>query len=1064
MSDKDSRLIEAGFPCHQVGAETQRERGASSALPPLYFLHVWWARRPLTPSRAAIAASLLPVDADVNEFLKELGIEKKQVVIDGVVWMLPGKLLERITEENGRAVLQVDATVQRAVAAENESRSEQKKAIAALLSKNPRLAGHEAIKAWQASLIYLSVPNEEVVFDVHAVPADPAGFKALLDIASAHNVRIPNLYGYDRAYKADPTASPSNLVVLDPTSGGGSIPFEALRLGHKVIANELNPVATTILHGTLEYPVKFGKGLINDIERFGNQLLNTLEDQINSFFARSQKIPASELTLLRQGVPADPELDAIALEEQVTTYLYCRQVTCPHCGGEAPLLNSSWLSKNGEKWGVAIDTYRNKTVSFRPYRVINGTGPNGEDPDTATVTRGVGQCVHCKQAIDGDEIKAQARGESAHGRWQDRLYVVVAVRLQPKLDKQGRVQRYKSGAQAGEIKTEKVRYFRAPNKTDLDAIKAAGQELESRWEDWELDGLIPTERFPEGNDMRPRIYGMNRWCDMFTSRQLLGHLILIETLNTLKPQILAELGPERGKAVVTYLQFAIDKCVDYNSRQTRWHYSRGVIIGSFGRHDFSLKWTFGELVLSGPNSGAAWGLSQVLDAFQGIAELVENRQMGESEVNPVRVINGSATQMDTVADQSVDLVCMDPPYYDNVQYSELSDFYYVWQKRTLSDLYPGSFDRRVTDKADEAVANPVRDGKQARQVYENRMREIFAESARVLKDDGVLTIMFTHKSQDAWEALTQALIHSGWNITSAFPVDSESAVGIHTKDTASAVSSIFITCRKRLNASSVPATWRGFGGRGVQTQIEQAVRDGLKQFAALKLNPVDRMVASYGRALNVLSKNWPVLDGDDQVSPIRAMAEASRVVAEQEVERISKGRVRVEELDAESAVAVMALGLWGHQPFAYDDALNLTRSLKVTLESKSGGYRPSPGVVGVASEAERGGKNQRDFDGYFAPLVRKGSKLRLLRADERSPRRLENPQTGLDKLHGMILNYREGGIVQVRNYLTQHAENDRITVLGLLAVYAAEVDDQRLRDEAQALVFELGGVDYENVA
>src|SRR5690606_34502615 len=176
--------------------------------------------------------------------------------------------------------------------------------------------------------------------------------------------------------------------------------------------------------------------------------------------------------------------------------------------------------------------------------------------------------------------------------------------------------------------------------------------------------LIPTERFPEGNDMRPKIYGMERWCDMFTPRQLLGHLTMVEELNRLKPQILAELGPEKGKAVVTYLQFAIDKGLDYNSKQTRWEYTRGIVKGTFGRHDYSLKWTFGEMIFCGPNSGAAWALSQVLDAYKGIAELVEPlRQRLAGNPPPVTILHGTAAHLD-VPDRSVDLICIDPPYYN----------------------------------------------------------------------------------------------------------------------------------------------------------------------------------------------------------------------------------------------------------------------------------------------------------------------------------------------------------------------------------------------------------------
>ncbi|MFW5931207.1 MAG: DUF1156 domain-containing protein [Desulfosalsimonas sp.] len=137
---EDLRLIEAGFPCHQVGAETQRERGASSALPPLYFLHVWWARRPLTPSRAAILASLLPADTDPNWFLRQLGIEKRVAEINGVQWTLTGKILDKVYEDDsGQEVLPVDQTVLKFLKQENERRENNQKIIEGLIEKNSSL-------------------------------------------------------------------------------------------------------------------------------------------------------------------------------------------------------------------------------------------------------------------------------------------------------------------------------------------------------------------------------------------------------------------------------------------------------------------------------------------------------------------------------------------------------------------------------------------------------------------------------------------------------------------------------------------------------------------------------------------------------------------------------------------------------------------------------------------------------------------------------------------------------------------------------------------------------------
>jgi adenine-specific DNA methylase len=209
------------------------------------------------------------------------------------------------------------------------------------------------------------------------------------------------------------------------------------------------------------------------------------------------------------------------------------------------------------------------------------------------------------------------------------------------------------------------------------------------------------------------------------------------------------------------------------------------VIGTFGRHDFSLKWTFGEMIFTGPNSGAAWALSQIVSVYKQMCTYLQEitPRLHSGELPPPIILNSTAAHMPSLADGAVDLVCMDPPYYDNVQYGELSDYFYVWQKRTLRDLYPELFTRRLVDKSVEAVANPARDGsvKAAKLAYEQMMGQIFAECRRVLKDNGLMTLMFTHKTQEAWEALTHSLIEAGWTITASIPVESEAAESIHQK-------------------------------------------------------------------------------------------------------------------------------------------------------------------------------------------------------------------------------------------------------------------------------------------
>ena len=1070
----DRRLIEAGFPCHQVGAETQRERGASSALPPLYFLHVWWARRPLTPSRAAIAASLLPDNTDASQFVRTLGIEKKVIELSAGQWTIIGKLAERIEKQGGIETLKVDAVVARAFDKEQLRRAKNRETIATLKAYSTELANHSVVIRWEQESQSLGQIHEGELLTIKRVMGDPAHTNERIELKRRKDVRKAlgkelnwdpeDLYGYGRAYQNGHSQVPSGLTVLDPTSGGGSIPFEALRLGHNVIANELNPVATTILYATLDYPARFGKDLYHKIEKYGHLIISRVHSKIEIFH------PSSSLCQLEKHKPGNHLGDHIDLtaqfnKEEIADYLYCRQVTCPSCKAKTPLLNTCWLSKQAkDQWGVRIVTSGNGPSAryhFETYQATSGKGPGGENPEHSTVKRGIGQCVHCQQAIPGDEIKAQARGESQYGQWQDELYAVVAIRHQPKLDKEGHPQYFSTGPRRGEIKTEKIRFFRPPNQTDRDALAAASARLQADWARFDEQGLIPTENIPFGTKTsEPLRYGMNRYCEMFNDRQLLGHLTAMETLKQLKPQILSELGKARGRAVITYLQFAIDKTLDYNSRQTRWEFTRGVVKGTFGRHDFSLKWTYGEMVFSGPHSGLKWGLSQILDGYKGIQQLVEPAFPGGRSDPPVDILNGSAVHIPSIESQSIDLVCMDPPYYNNVQYAELSDYFYVWQKRSLKDLYPEIAWTRLTNKREEAVANPARDGstRKAKEEYEELMGEIFAESRRVVKDDGLMTLMFTHKAQDAWETLTRSLIEAGWEITSCFPVESESGHSTHQMNMASAASTIFISCRKRDTKNQEPAFWSGLGDGGVQHQVRTAVEQGLAEFRPLKLNAVDQMIACYGRALQVLSKHWPVMDGDDEVSPIHAMNEASRVVAGHQISEITDGRISVDDLDSETAIALTLYGIWGHNEVAFSEVLNLSRSLNTSLETRTGGYHIDGRMVGVNTEI-RGRRSvagqAAEEKGYAAPLVKKGSTLRLAKPEERSIKRLSNPQSDWDVLHGLLIKYREGDIPVARAYLEEQREGNENTVLDLLTVWGEEAETPEARNEARALLFGL---------
>ncbi len=1063
----EKKLIEGNFPCQQVGAETKRERGAMSMLPPIYYLHVWWARRPLTPSRAAVLGSILPADTEPELFLRELGIVKKQAVIGNARWTLVGKNLELIESDGQQEYIPFSAKFQKALDKENERRSSITALLNTLKEQDAVLGEDPLLERWcrENAPISITALSGLQQIPVVTVAADPAHTNERIAFASSDKVKDilgkeikidpEDLYGYGRAYETPIQADFQNITVLDPTAGGGSIPFEAARLGCNVIANDLNPVATAIEKATIQYPAQFGMDLLAELERYGERLVDTVAEKTAPYYYFAPPRGEERKNLLKQCGGSQElfrQFDVPEYDQQ--GLLYCRSVTCPSCGERAPLLNAFALQKKSDGWMVLpeIEGFPgHKKVRFFPVRLKNGKGPHGEDPERGTIKGGVGTCIHCGQAIASEEIKRQACGESEYGTWSDDLYCVVAVRQQPKLDKDGNVMRYTSGPNKGQVRTEKVTFFREPTAEDYAALDRAKQALEENWDRWEAMDLIPTENFPQGNDMRPSMYGMKRWCDMFTPRQLLGHLTAMETLHNMMPEILEKHGQKKGAAIITYLQFSIDKCLDYSSKQTCWHSGRGVIAHTFSKHDFSFKWTFGELVMSGVNSGIRWGIQNVGKSYKELCELLP-----KATKSNIHILNGSAANMDIPSD-SVDVICVDPPYYNNVQYAELSDYFYVWQKRIFRDIYPDVFGRRLTNKTDEAVANPVRDGnaKEADRVYEQRMSEIFAECRRVMKDEGIMTMMFTHKTTEAWETLTKALIQNGWIISSSFPVDSEASTSMHQKDKAAAASSIFLACRKRDMSERAPAVWRGFGGTGVLQQLREAVRQSLTDYDALHLNAVDEMVASYGCALKVLSENWPVLDGDEPVTPTQAMREASTVVAQYQMTRLTKGRLSVEDLEPEAGIALTLFGIYGMGSFPFDDALSLSKSLNIRLENKAAGYRNEGRMIGINDE--RTGRRNRDdeVEGYYAPLVKRGGKLRLVLPEERNPRRLQNPQNEWDILQGLIMSFREGDMPVARAYLQRQAEGHEDKIIDILKVWADGCGSEPLSKEAQRILFGL---------
>ena len=330
--------------------------------------------------------------------------------------------------------------------------------------------------------------------------------------------------------------------------------------------------------------------------------------------------------------------------------------------------------------------------------------------------------------------------------------------------------------------------------------------------------------------------------------------------------------------------------------------------------------------------------------------------VGKDPAHAGGAVETGVESLDHIEDSSVDAVVMDPPYYDNVMYAELSDFFYVWLKRTAGQVFPELFRRQLTDKENEAVANPAkfRDQKGAKELagrdYQERMAAIFAECRRVLKPEGIMTLMFTHKATGAWDALTKGLMQAGFTITASWPINTEAEGSMHIKDKAAANSTIFLACRPR---AVLPSDAESQYWEDVEPLVAGAVRKRVAEFQAAGIRGVDLYLASFGPALEEFSKHWPLKRGTPNplppsrkraqkelfpeewdpyaVSPEDALNAARREVKSWRLEQLTHKRART-ELDPRTSWFVLAWDAFQAPVFPYDEALRLARAVGVDLD------------------------------------------------------------------------------------------------------------------------------------
>lgn len=907
-------LIEQWFPAGVVGAESLRERGSAKAYPPINFLHVWWARRPLTASRAAVVASVLPAWPEDDE-----------------------------------------------VAADPDAAAARK----GLEAEFP--GGENEYRRWFLRTI--------------GILGDPVAAKTAIKAAVAAGGKTEgNAYGYDRAFTVTPDSTTLDrirrlaslradvddaLSVLDPFAGGGSIPFEAARFGCSTFANELNPVAVAILHGTVALPAELGLEFAVVIRRWGSTWARRVEERLAPYFPH---------------VHHDERL----------AYIWAHTVPCPSTGRPTPLAPDFWLARGKAGRDVAVHLEATPGSGTVGREIAEGKAA-AEWGDRGTYKQGAATSIWSGETFGGDHIRAMATS----GQMGEMLLALSVTR---------------PGV--------KGRQFRAPCDADLRAVEAAAAETTRRLPQWEIDGLVPTEAIPPGHKTNePRRMGLLLWRQLLTPRQLLTAATAVEELRRVVAEARDELGERQARWLNLCLAFALDKAIDYNCRLASWHATRMMVRNTFDRHDFSFKWSFAEF--DGAGALLPWVVNNAVVNHEKISALAvrPDSLLGAGARGSVNVTSGSATDL-RLPDGSIDAVVTDPPYYDNVMYAELADFFYVWLKRSLGDSWPELCSLVMSDKEAEAVANPslfdqvaTRTGRGKRATgrsaadladehYEELLTRSFREAHRVLKDDGVMTVMFTHKRVDAWDTLGQALLEAGFSVNSSWPVHTESEHSLHQAKKNAASSTILLTCRKR--ESTVPAYWADIRG-----EVAAAARTAAAELSADGLVGIDLTLATFGPVLAVLSRNWPVYSGElgADGSPQVLRPDVALDLAREEVARLKKRGLlggREVSFDRVTDWWLLAWSDFGAAEFPAGEALKLSIATHLDLDDLARQHkvvRATSGTVTLLSPAQRRTAGGLDPQAATWPTM-------------------------LDALHALMLTYDDDGLAAAGAWLTRTAKAD----------------------------------------
>jgi putative DNA methylase len=606
--------------------------------------------------------------------------------------------------------------------------------------------------------------------------------------------------------------------ILDPFAGGGSIPLEAQRLGLEAHASDLNPVAVLINKALIEIPPKWaGHAPIAPgaaAERLSWPEATGLAEDVRHYGKWMRDAAEKRIGHLY------PRVQISGMDATVVAWIWARTVTCPNpaCGGIMPIVKSFWLSKKQGVERYVKPTQGDKRVHFEI------GGPDGT-PREGTVNRSGGVCLLCQTPVPLSYIRAEGKAR----RMGAQLMAIVA-------------------------QSKNQRYFLPPQPVHQNAAE-----------------LAPPEDVPDANiPYNPRYltapnYGMQKWADLFTNRQLQTLTIFSSLVDEARRQAINDgASPDYADAVATYLAFGVDKLADTNSSLCTWQVNPPRLRATFSRQAIQMTWDFAE---SYPFGRAAGDYALCIAALTEVLDRLPHASIPGN----VRQANAAA-----LATTEPFAYATDPPYYDNVGYADLSDFFYVWVRRSLGKIYPELLGTMVTPKAEELVADNIRQGgkAQADQFFEESFNSVFKRICSGATSKYPITVFYAFKQAEnddqgghastGWETLLEGMLTGGWSVTGTWPIRTELGTRTRGQESNALASSIVLACRPR------PADAGFTDRRGLINALREEFPDALRKLEQGKVAPVDLRQAAIGPGMAIFSRYARVNEPDGTPMRVRA--------------------------------------------------------------------------------------------------------------------------------------------------------------------------------------------------